>query len=100
MNAFARIIAGAFVLAGTAAMSSVASAQSRAEAPVPANVDDAWSLPAPAPVRTPAFVEPERGSAAASTREDAQERIELNFTREQPVKPGMFDAPTAWEDEP
>lgn len=108
-----RFIIGAALLAGFAFAPSLSWAQSRGVAvasdsndtetarDVGAPVDDAWALARAQPPRTGApGIEPADAPATTNAGTDAAQRMKLNFTSEQPIKPGMFDVPTVWEDEP
>ncbi len=68
---------------------------------VNAPVDDAWALSrAESPRIGAPDGEPADVSTTTNVGTDARQRMKLNFTSEQPIKPGMFDVPTVWEDEP
>lgn len=58
---------------------------------------DAWTVRAP----TPAIVASVPPDEATDVRLDAtSKRPALTFADQQPIRPNLFDAPTAWEDEP
>ena len=59
--------------------------------------EDRWSATEAAVVARPVVVDTGSNNAAFDT---APKRPALTFADQQPLKPNLFDAPTAWEDEP
>ncbi|HEY0503395.1 MAG TPA: hypothetical protein VGD42_07860 [Lysobacter sp.] len=67
----------------------------------PAVAEDRWSAADPAAAARAVVVDTTSDAPANDAAFDtARKRPALTFADQQPLKPNLFDSPTAWEDEP